>query len=83
MAWDPNAQSRGWRTVAEDVPQSERARVNPVLVTGCAPSNRPLTALQPFSFLDDPHSQTKLPLPTLLRAFRLDPCLVPYEIFAC
>lgn len=39
MAGDPNAQSKGWRTVAEDVPQKERARDNPVLVTGCAPSN--------------------------------------------
>lgn len=63
VAWDPNAQSKGWRTVA----QREIARANPVLVTGCAPSNHLLTALQQFSFLDSPHSQTRLPLPTLLR----------------
>lgn len=24
MAGDPNAQSKGWRTVAEDVPQKEK-----------------------------------------------------------
>lgn len=38
VAGDLNAQSKGWRTVV-DVPQKERARANPGLVTGCAPSN--------------------------------------------